>query len=100
MELMIDYYKLESLHACPRGLRNFKKHYPNFSGTVGEVMQLEKIPNKDKLWLFQILTGYALERDHLFEAFRSYDARLNNEEKILLALITAEMYHTVIYGGI
>ena len=34
------------------GWENLIKHYPNWSGSLLEFMELELIPDKDKVWLF------------------------------------------------
>jgi len=43
---------LEIKAPCIDGWENLIKHYPNWSGSLLEFMELELIPDKDKVWLF------------------------------------------------
>lgn len=69
MSKTFDNEFIKSLHPCTVGWKNLIKHYPNWSGTPLEFLELENIPIKDKQWLFlreEFLTDKEL---HLYACF-------------------------------
>ena len=44
--------EIEELGPCTEGWDNLVKHYPKWKGTLLEFMDLDKIPDEDKVWLF------------------------------------------------
>ena len=44
--------EIKDLDPCTDRWENLIKHYPNWSGSLLEFMELELIPDKDKVWLF------------------------------------------------
>ena len=69
--------EIEELGPCTEGWDNLVKHYPKWKGTLLEFMDLDKIPDEDKVWLFA-------------------DCTIDNDIKKEFAFICAEtaMQHT------
>lgn len=42
---------IRKYNPCEEGIDNFTKEYPNFNGSLIELLSLEKIPYDDKMWL-------------------------------------------------
>ena len=50
MKYTAKYIKKE-LNPCESGIENFEQHYPNFEGSLEEILCLDKIPYDNKIWL-------------------------------------------------
>ena len=43
--------KIRQLNPCESGIINFETKYPNYQGTIKDILSLEDIPYSDKVWL-------------------------------------------------
>lgn len=50
-KMIITAKSVRSLNPCKPGILNFEKYYPEFEGSLSELLSLEKIPYEDKVWL-------------------------------------------------
>lgn len=58
MKITNAYIKL--LKPCKRGIINFDKHYPEYEGTLSELLTLDNIPYSDKKWLVCEVVDYKI----------------------------------------
>jgi hypothetical protein len=69
---MLKYFDneyIKTLDPCADGWKNLIKHYPNWSGTPLDFLELEHVPVEDKQWLL-LREDFLLERDlHLYACF-------------------------------
>lgn len=50
-QMIINIELIKSLNPCECGYKNLIKHYPDFSGSEIDFLNLENIPHEDKLWI-------------------------------------------------
>lgn len=50
--MQINAQQIKDLNPCRARWDNFIKHYPNFSGSMGEFFALTRISFYDKMWVF------------------------------------------------
>lgn len=50
MQLINSEY-IRTLNPCEEGIENFETQYPNFEGTIVDILKLDNVPFDDKVWL-------------------------------------------------
>lgn len=101
MKKKINAKFIRTLNPCESGIENFEKSYPNFNGTLAELLTLENIPYSDKVWLaikivdLKVLQFWSLECAetvlHIFEERFPNDPRVRNCLEVTRKVLSGEL---------
>ena len=87
---------IEGLSPCADRLQNYLNHYAEWSGSLSEFLDLDKITRKDKMWVFVRSVSTDFKRRFAIEVTESvlhiFEQKYPNDKRPREAIVAAKLF--------